>query len=100
MSHWKDCPECRLKAGECAYCGNSGSVPLCPPMAEPVVLCLVKDVAWPMIVDTAKLDTDAGGRAHVFVSGYVFVSGRVVPLKNIPGPADAPGHWNWRGDPS
>lgn len=105
MRKWKDCPECETTTtpGRCKLCGNSGSIPLRPPMAEGVVYRNFDDVAMPMIVDSSELGTDVGGQAHVFVSGYAFLPGEppsVLMLKKTPGPSNAPGHWDWRGEPS
>ena len=101
----KDCPKCRLKAGPCAYCGTSGTIPLCPPVGEPVVYHADKGFQ-PMIVSASERVAGGDGQATVLVNGWIFARNFgatcVSPflLEGVRGPSSDKGHWNWRGDPS
>lgn len=101
MRRSKDCPECRLTAhkGRCAFCGGSGSIPLCPPVAEAVVYRkAVGGERVPMLVHSSERSAGPGGRAVVTVSGFVPSWGHL--QKDVKGPSDEPGCWNWKGERS
>lgn len=109
----KECPSCRpkLKDRNCEECGGTGTLPLCPPIGE-VVLYRSDVGLHPLTVIASRRVVAWDAQApHVEVDGWYQPLVHVVRTQDAPqcnclwieavqGPRDAPGCWQWKGEPS